>query len=84
MINIGIPVKNLAHLALGMLARRIMGEILEHTIVVGTVRAHHRTIYRRFLAHDEIGAGIRLRYTAHHSHSHQGRSKNLIHKIYLY
>ena len=49
MILIGVPIKNLAHIALGMLSRWIMAEILEHSVVVGTVRTDHRTIGRRFL-----------------------------------
>ena len=60
MIFVGIPVEHLAHGSLGMFGSRIMTKVLEHTVVVGTVRTEHRTISRCLLAHDEIGAGIRL------------------------
>ena len=60
MIFVGIPVEHLAHGSLGMLGSWIMTKVLEHTIIVSTVRTEHRTICRCLLAHNEIGAGICL------------------------
>ena len=39
-----------------MLGGWIMTEILEHSIVIGTVRTHHSTINTGLLAYDKVGA----------------------------
>ena len=54
MIFIGIPIVNLTHLALSMLTGRKMTEILEHTIVIGTIWTHHRSINRCFFSYYKV------------------------------
>ena len=71
MIFICVPVEYLHHLALGMLSGRIMCKTLEHTIVVGTVAAHHGAIYTRLLAHDKVGASKASHVGAQAQQCHQ-------------
>ncbi len=60
MILVGIPVENFAHFVLSVLTCREVTQALEHTIIVGTVRADDRTVGRSLFAHNEIGASICL------------------------
>ena len=80
MIFIGIPIVNLTHLALSMLTSRKMTEILEHTIVIGTIWTHHRSIYRCFFSYYKVGTCLSFWDIAQHSYNHYGWSENLIHK----
>ena len=56
MINIGVPVVNLAHLTLSMLASRVMAKTLEHSVVIGIICANDGTIGTCSFCHDEVCA----------------------------
>ena len=55
-ILVGIPVIYVAHLSFGVLAGRIMAKVLEHAVVIGTVRTHHRPVRARFLTYYQVCA----------------------------
>ena len=52
-----IPVYYLTHLAFGMLARSIMSQTYEHSIIVSIITANHGTVGRGFLSDNKIGTG---------------------------
>ena len=57
MVDVGVPVNHITHLALLVCASGEMLQTDEHTIVVGGVRTDHRAIDRSILTNNEVGAG---------------------------
>ena len=66
MIDLCVAIKNLTNRAVGMSACRIMAQITKHSVVVGAVGTHHRTVGTRILADNKICAG---RSSCNHTNS---------------
>ena len=59
MIDMSVPIYDLAHSTLGMLGGRIVAQSDEHTVVICIIRTHHRTVCGGFLSDNEIGTCVR-------------------------